>query len=40
MKRVMGQSGFSFRCYRATNRKKERERKKHVEKHQHRSISK
>jgi len=28
MKRVLGQSRFLFRCYRATNRERERERKK------------
>ena len=32
-KRILGRSGFSFRCHRATNERK-KERKKHIEKHQ------
>ena len=39
-KRVSGWSRFSFRCHRATNRKKERERERHTKKHQSQSIYK
>ena len=36
MKRVLGWSGFSFKCHDATNQNKEREREKerHAKKHQ------
>ena len=42
MKRVSGQSGFSFRCHRVINereREREREREKHAEKNQYSLIS-
>ena len=39
MKRVPGRSGLTFKCHRATNRKKEKEREKHAEKYQTQLIS-